>query len=295
MRWFYPLSSRMGSSRARLAVKALEHPFGMARLATSKPDVMHVQWLGAAEADRWLFRPRCPAVFTARHHSAPNGLEDTSPVLFDRFDRVVVPRTRPRPARDIRRPERRLRLIPHPVFRSEIDRRDDGHTALCLGLIRPYKGTEDAVEPFSAPTVRVCSSSATRACRSRVCSGRQGVAQNGTSGTSRTRSCGARCPRRRSRCFRTEPRSTSRERCCRCSGGSARDRLRRRRARRGRWPLRPAPSCPCRRCRGDDGALDRLVENPETLATARRGAERRETSSRGTHLPPHLELYRELV
>ena len=25
--WFYPLSSRMGSSRARLAVKALEHPF----------------------------------------------------------------------------------------------------------------------------------------------------------------------------------------------------------------------------------------------------------------------------
>jgi hypothetical protein len=37
-------------------------------------------------------------------------------------------------------------VIPHPVFRSEVDRRDDGHTALCLGLIRPYKGTEDAVE-----------------------------------------------------------------------------------------------------------------------------------------------------
>ena len=35
--WFYPLSSRLGSSRARLAVKALEHPFGMARLATLKP------------------------------------------------------------------------------------------------------------------------------------------------------------------------------------------------------------------------------------------------------------------
>jgi glycosyltransferase involved in cell wall biosynthesis len=31
------------------------------------------------------------------------------------------------------------------VFRSEVERKDDGHTALCLGLIRPYKGTEDAV------------------------------------------------------------------------------------------------------------------------------------------------------
>jgi hypothetical protein len=63
--WFYPLSSRMGSSRLRLSVKALEHPFGMARLATLKPDVLHVQWFGAAEADRWLFRPRSPVVFTA--------------------------------------------------------------------------------------------------------------------------------------------------------------------------------------------------------------------------------------
>ena len=40
----------------------------------------------------------------------------------------------------------KVRVIGHPVFRSEIDRRDDGRTALCLGLIRPYKGTEDAVQ-----------------------------------------------------------------------------------------------------------------------------------------------------
>src|SRR4249920_1695079 len=50
--WFYPLSSRMGSSRVRLAVKALEHPIGMARLDALRPDVMHLQWLGAPEADR---------------------------------------------------------------------------------------------------------------------------------------------------------------------------------------------------------------------------------------------------
>ncbi len=31
--WFYPLSSRMGGTRLRLAVKALEHPVGMARFA----------------------------------------------------------------------------------------------------------------------------------------------------------------------------------------------------------------------------------------------------------------------
>ncbi len=121
----------------------------MARLAISKPDVMHVQWLGAAEADRWLFRPRCPAVFTAhdivpRRTATKTGLWR---VLFDRFDRIVAHSQRGRgQLAEFGVPAERLRVIPHPVFRSVIDRRDDGHTALCLGLIRPYKGTEDAVE-----------------------------------------------------------------------------------------------------------------------------------------------------
>jgi glycosyltransferase involved in cell wall biosynthesis len=139
----------MGSSRARLAVKALEHPLGMARLALSKPDVMHVQWLGAAEADRWLFRSRGPAVFTA-HDIIPRRTASKTRVwrvLFDRFDRVVVHSERGHgQLAEFGVPADRLRVIPHPVFRSEIDRADDGHTALCLGLIRPYKGTEDAVE-----------------------------------------------------------------------------------------------------------------------------------------------------
>jgi glycosyltransferase involved in cell wall biosynthesis len=139
----------MGSSRARLAVKALEHPFGMARLALSKPDVMHVQWLGAAEADRWLFRPRGPAVFTA-HDILPRRTASRTRlwrVLFDRFDRIVVHSECGRgQLAEFGVPADRLRVIPHPVFCSEIDRRDDGRTALCLGLIRPYKGTEDAVE-----------------------------------------------------------------------------------------------------------------------------------------------------
>ncbi len=35
--------------------------------------------------------------------------------------------------------------IPHPVFRSDPGRHDDGHTVLVLGVLRPYKGLDDAV------------------------------------------------------------------------------------------------------------------------------------------------------
>jgi glycosyltransferase involved in cell wall biosynthesis len=147
--WFYPLSSRMGSSRLRLTVKALEHPLGMARLATLKPDVLHVQWFGAAEADRWLFRPRSPVVFTA-HDIVPRRTASKTTVwraLFGRCDRIVVHSERGRSAlAAFGVPDGRLRVIPHPAFRSEVVREDDGRTALALGLIRPYKGTEDAVE-----------------------------------------------------------------------------------------------------------------------------------------------------
>jgi glycosyltransferase involved in cell wall biosynthesis len=147
--WFYPLSSRLGSSRLRLAVKALEHPLVMARLATLKPDVLHIQWFGAAEADRWLFRPRSPVVFTA-HDIVPRRTAAKTGVwrsLFDRCDRVVVHSEKgARALVGFGVPEERLRVIPHPAFRSDVVRGDDGRTALVLGLIRPYKGIEDAVE-----------------------------------------------------------------------------------------------------------------------------------------------------
>ena len=147
--WFYPLSSRLPGRRLRLAVKALEHPLGMARFAAAKPDVIHVQWLGVPEADRWLFRPRSPAVLTA-HDIIPRrtaARTDLWRSLFGRFERVVVHSERGKAQLvEFGVPERKLRVIGHPVFRSEIARADDGRTALCLGLIRPYKGTEDAVE-----------------------------------------------------------------------------------------------------------------------------------------------------
>ena len=151
--WFYPVSSRMGSSRVRLAVKAVEHPLGMARFATLKPDVLHVQWIGAPEADRWLFRPRSPAVFTA-HDIVPRRTAskvDLWKTLFGRFERIVVHSERGRTQLvEFGVAEERLRVIPHPAFRSDVIREDDGRTALCLGLIRPYKGTEDAVDAVLA-------------------------------------------------------------------------------------------------------------------------------------------------
>jgi len=147
--WFYPLSSRIGEGRFRLAVKAVEHPLGMARFAAFKPDVLHVQWLGVPEADRWLFRPRSPAVLTA-HDIIPRRTAGRTAMwraLFDRFARVVVHSERGRTQLvDFGVAEAKVRVIPHPVFPSEVARADDGRTALCLGLIRPYKGTEDAVE-----------------------------------------------------------------------------------------------------------------------------------------------------
>lgn len=147
--WFYPLSSRMRSSRLRLAIKAIEHPLGMARFASTRPDVVHMQWLGAPELDRWLFRPRSPAVLTAHDIVPRRTLSKTAmwKALFDRFERVVVHSERGR--RQLVAfglSETKLRVIPHPAFRSDVTREDDGRTALCLGLIRPYKGTEDAVE-----------------------------------------------------------------------------------------------------------------------------------------------------
>jgi glycosyltransferase involved in cell wall biosynthesis len=147
--WFYPVSSRIRGTRLRLAVKAAEHPLGMARFAFAKPDVLHMQWLGAPELDRWLFRPRSPAVLTAHDIIPRRTLTKVSMwrTLFDRFERVVVHSRRGRGQLvDFGLPAERIRVISHPVFRSEVNRLDDGRTALCLGLIRPYKGTEDAVE-----------------------------------------------------------------------------------------------------------------------------------------------------
>jgi glycosyltransferase involved in cell wall biosynthesis len=298
--WFYPLSSRMGSSRARLVMKAIEHPFGMAWLATSKPDVMHLQWLGAAEADRWLFRPRCPAVFTA-HDIIPRRTAAKTRlwrVLFDRFDRVVAHSGRGRDQlATFGVPEERLRVIPHPVFRSEIDRRDDGHTALCLGLIRPYKGTEDAVEAVlrgdgarllvvGDPRVPLEGLQRTAGPRAEW---RLGYLPDNELRRAMSEATVALFP------YRAEIDVSGALLQVLGAGvpaivydvGGLGEVV----GRFGAGAVVPAGDVEAMA-----GALDRLVESPETLATARRGAEKaRDELTWDSSAAAHLELYRELV
>lgn len=147
---FYPVSSRM-HGHARLAVKALEHPLGMAGLAARTlyhADVLHVQWLGAPEVDRVLLHSRVPRVLTA-HDLLPRRTSHRTDLwrrLFERFERIVVHSERGLAELSaLGVPEERLRVIPHPVFRSDPPRRDDGRTVLAFGTIRPYKGLEDAI------------------------------------------------------------------------------------------------------------------------------------------------------
>ena len=146
---FYPVSSRLfRRSRARIPLKLAEHPLGLARLARREADVVHMQWLAAPELDARLLRFRAPAVFTA-HDLLPRrtaGKRDLWRRLFARFQRIVVHSESGRAALAELVPDDRLRVIPHPVFPSDPPRADDGHTLLCLGIIRAYKGVPDAIE-----------------------------------------------------------------------------------------------------------------------------------------------------
>jgi glycosyltransferase involved in cell wall biosynthesis len=147
---FYPLSSRFfRRSRLRLPLKAVEHPFGLARLAATAADVVHVQWLAAPELDARLLRHRAPLVLTAhdllpRRTAAKTGLWQRA---FGRFERIVVHSERGREAlAAFGVPAAKLCVIPHPVSPSDPERRDDGRTVLALGLVRPYKQLSHARE-----------------------------------------------------------------------------------------------------------------------------------------------------
>ena len=145
---FYPLSSRLfRRSRLRVPLKLLEHPLGMARLRRLPADVLHLQWLAVPELDRFLLRPHVPAVLTA-HDLLPRrtaSKRDLWRTLFARFARVVVHSERGRETLAPLAGGDRLRVIPHPVFRSDPPRADDGRTVLFFGVIRPYRGLDDAI------------------------------------------------------------------------------------------------------------------------------------------------------
>jgi glycosyltransferase involved in cell wall biosynthesis len=147
---FYPLSSRIfGRSKLRIPFKIAEHPVGLAALRRRRADVLHVQWLPAPELDAFLFRPHLPSVFTA-HDLLPRRTAHRIELwrrLFGRFDRIVVHSESGRDTLvELGLGREKIRVIPHPVFSSDPERRDDGRTVLAFGMIRPYKGLADAIE-----------------------------------------------------------------------------------------------------------------------------------------------------
>jgi glycosyltransferase involved in cell wall biosynthesis len=145
----YPRSSRVERDALRRPLRVLEHPLAMRTVLGLPADVLHLQWLGLPELDRVLLRSEAPIVFTA-HDLLPRRTAQRRTMwrsLFGRFSRIVVHSERGREelvAFGV--PGQRLRVIPHPVFRSDVPRADDGRTVLSLGVIRPYKGLPDAVE-----------------------------------------------------------------------------------------------------------------------------------------------------
>lgn len=145
----YPRSARARSNAARLPLKALEHPFATRSVLARPADVVHFQWLAVPEVDRLLLRSDRPLVLTA-HDLLPRRTASRTRLwrsLFARFDRVVVHSMRGREAlAAFGVAEAKLRVIPHPVFRSDAPRADDGRTVLALGVIRHYKGLPDAVD-----------------------------------------------------------------------------------------------------------------------------------------------------
>jgi glycosyltransferase involved in cell wall biosynthesis len=144
---FYPLSSRLfHRSKLRLPLKVAEHPLGLAALRAHRGDVLHVQWHAAPELDARLFRPHLPSVFTA-HDLLPRRTarkQDLWRRLLARYDRVVVHSERGRDV--LEELGVTATVIPHPVFPSNPERRDDGRTVLSFGVIRPYKGLDHAIE-----------------------------------------------------------------------------------------------------------------------------------------------------
>ncbi|MBD0349107.1 MAG: glycosyltransferase family 4 protein [Thermoleophilia bacterium] len=168
---FLPLSSRLvrraPRSRLRHLLKGLEYAPSAARLVRRvralRPDVVHVQWLGAARLDiHWLRRlvGRYPLVLTA-HDVVPRqerNMQAWGEVLAG-ADRVVVHSNRARErlvALGVA-PERLVR-IPHAVFDAaapERPERPSGATLLFFGLIREYKGLAELIEALPAIARRI--------------------------------------------------------------------------------------------------------------------------------------------
>jgi glycosyltransferase involved in cell wall biosynthesis len=172
---FYPLAARVGSPRARRAVKLVEHVPDMLRYRRSAraADVVHFQWLAVQHLDGRLLpprgrapsAPRRPLVLTAHDilpREARPGQRAAQRRLYDRFDAIVVhsEHGRRRLTGELGVEAERVHVIPHgvlehlaaggphersaeqPPFATELP------VVLCFGLMRPYKGIDLLLEAW---------------------------------------------------------------------------------------------------------------------------------------------------
>ncbi len=298
---FYPRSSRRAGRPRVSRLKALEHPGGMRRLLRRPADLVHLQWLAAPELDVALLRSERPLVFTA-HDLLPRRTARRTRLwrhLFRRFDRIVVHSERGRDALvEFGVAPDALRVIPHPVFRSEPRRADDGRTVLAPGVIRPYKGLPDAIASVLAVPGRA------PARRRRPAHPARGAPR----ARRRPRRVAPRLPRPTPSSSRRSPRPPSRSSPTGTSSTSP--------ARSSRRSVRASPrssttsagsarssaaspragSCRPGDVAGLSRALGELLDDPGELAAAREGAARaRETLTWDAAAAAHVDLYRELV
>ena len=147
---FYPLSSRLfRRSRLRLPLKAASTRSASRALARAARGRVAPAVAPAPELDNRLFRPPRSRRSSPRT-TCCRGERRASSELWRRL--LAALRSRRRAQRARTRDARRarvadaLRVIPHPVFPSDPEQRDDGRTVLCFGVIRPYKGLGDAIE-----------------------------------------------------------------------------------------------------------------------------------------------------
>jgi glycosyltransferase involved in cell wall biosynthesis len=176
------LAERIGLGRrpsVRRALKAAEYPLDwlsvLARLARSRPDIVHVQWSVQPRLDllfwRTLRRLGIPLVYTAHnlvpHHARPADRARYL-ALYRAADAIVVHSQRS--ARALHHewgiPDDRVAVVPHgplleaqpplarAVARDQLDLPAAAEIVLFAGLIEPYKGLADLIAAFGAVAAR---------------------------------------------------------------------------------------------------------------------------------------------
>ncbi len=157
---FYPGSSRLFKrSPLRLPLRAAEHMVGLARLRSLPRDVLHVQWAPLPRIDVRLLPLGERSVMTA-HDVLPRRTASKPELwrrLYSRFARVVAhsENGRRRLVEEVGVEPERIAVIPHPVFPGSFRYEGDAATLLFLGVIRPYKQLDHALELARAVGARL--------------------------------------------------------------------------------------------------------------------------------------------